>query len=63
MAKDKAARAAATREYKDAHRALQKNSDREQKAGIRDETPEYLRLNARANDAARNPNLPWWRRG
>lgn len=62
MARDKAARDAAVREYKDAHRKLHESSERERKAGIRHETDEYLRLNARANEAARNPNLPWWRR-
>ena len=32
--------------------ALHANQRREKHAGIRDETPEYLRLNAAANEAA-----------
>ena len=32
--------------------ALHANQRHEQRAGIRDETPEYLRLNAAANEAA-----------
>lgn len=60
MAKDRAARKAAVREYREAHRLLNENSDRERKAGIREETDAYLELNARANKAARNPDLPWW---
>ncbi|MBQ0985143.1 hypothetical protein KBZ10_11545 [Streptomyces sp. F63] len=35
-----------------ADRALNENSDREFKAGIREETPEYQRLNRAANEAA-----------
>ena len=62
MAKDKAARDAAVREYKEAHRKLEENAERERKAKIRHETAEYLRLNDRASKAAQNPNLPWWRR-
>lgn len=60
MAKE--ARKAAVREYKEAHRKLNENSDRERKAGIREETDTYLELNAKANEAARDPNLPWWYR-
>ncbi len=37
---------------KAADAALNANSDRERRAGIRDETPEYQRLNAAANEAA-----------
>lgn len=37
---------------KAADAALNANSDRERRAGIHDETPEYQRLNAAANDAA-----------
>lgn len=37
---------------KDADKALNDNSSREFKAGIRDETPEYQRLNSAANEAA-----------
>lgn len=35
-----------------ADKALNDNSDREHKAGVRDETPEYQRLNKAANEAA-----------
>lgn len=59
---EKAARDEAVAEYKRAHKALNDNSEREWKAGIRDETEEYHRLNKAACDAAENPNLPWWRR-
>ena len=45
---------------KAADKALNDNSAREKAAGIRDETPEYLELNAKANDAA--AKLPTWRR-
>ncbi|MEU2924185.1 hypothetical protein ABZ636_03860 [Streptomyces sp. NPDC007251] len=37
---------------KAADKALNDNSRREFKAGIRDETPEYQRLNGAANEAA-----------
>jgi hypothetical protein len=37
---------------KAADKALNDNSDRERRAGIRHETPEYQRLNAAANEAA-----------
>lgn len=43
---------AAIQRMKDADAALHANSERERKAGIRDETPEYLRLNRIANEAA-----------
>ncbi|MDX3839585.1 hypothetical protein [Streptomyces europaeiscabiei] len=43
---------AAIAEMKAADKALNDNSTREFKAGIRDETPEYQRLNAAANEAA-----------
>lgn len=43
---------AAIADMKAADKALNANSDRERKAGIRDETPEYQRLNAAANEAA-----------
>lgn len=46
---------------KAADAALHQNSNRERRAGIRDETPEYLELNAAANQAAKP--LPRWRRG
>lgn len=37
---------------RDADAALHANQRKEEKAGIREETPEYLRLNAAANEAA-----------
>ncbi|MEV4861470.1 hypothetical protein [Streptomyces ossamyceticus] len=43
---------AAIAEMKAADKALNANSDRERRAGIRHETPEYQRLNAAANEAA-----------
>lgn len=61
-ADDKAAQDKAVAEYKKAKKALDANSERERKAGIRDETPEYLRLNAAVNEALENQSLPWWRR-
>ncbi|MEU0160184.1 hypothetical protein ABZ154_15420 [Streptomyces sp. NPDC006261] len=39
-------------DMKAADRALNNNTDRESKAGIFDETPDYQRLNGAANDAA-----------
>lgn len=50
----------AVRAYKDARKALEKNSRDEKKAGIRDETDTYLELNARVNETAQN--VPWYRR-
>ncbi|WP_329143486.1 hypothetical protein OIU91_06060 [Streptomyces sp. NBC_01456] len=45
-------------EMKAADKALHENSDREFKAGIRDETPEYQRLNRIANEkAAKVPRM------
>lgn len=43
---------AAIQRMKDADAALHENSAREFRAGIREETPEYLRLNRIANEAA-----------
>ncbi|MEU8829373.1 hypothetical protein [Streptomyces sp900116325] len=43
---------AAIAEMKAADKALNDNTDRENRAGIYDETPEYQRLNAAANRAA-----------
>lgn len=43
---------AAIADMKAADKALNDNSTREFKAGIRDETPEYQRLNGAANEAA-----------
>ena len=41
--------------------ALHANQRKEEKAGIRHETPEYLRLNAAANEAA--AKVSRWRGG
>lgn len=57
MAKDDAA---AKQEMKDARRALDNLAERDIKAGIRDETPEYLAANRRVIDAEKN--VSWWRR-
>lgn len=46
---------------KAADRRLNENSDREFRAGIRHETPEYQRLNAEANEAA--AKVGFWRGG
>ncbi|MFF8659484.1 hypothetical protein [Streptomyces huasconensis] len=43
---------AAIAELKAADAALHANQRREEKAGIREETPEYLQLNATANEKA-----------
>ncbi|MGQ4513664.1 hypothetical protein [Streptomyces sp. DW26H14] len=48
---------AAIRRMKAADAALHANSERERKAGIHEETPEYLRLNRIANEAA--DQVPW----
>lgn len=42
----------AVADMKAADKALNANSDREHAAGVRDETPEYQRLNGIANEAA-----------
>lgn len=52
---------AAIAEMKAADKALNANSTREFKAGIRDETPEYQRLNAAANEKA--AKVSRWRGG
>ncbi|WP_329472699.1 hypothetical protein OIE75_29575 [Streptomyces sp. NBC_01723] len=44
-----------------ADRRLNENSDRERRAGIRDETPEYQRLNQDANAAA--AKVSFWHGG
>jgi hypothetical protein len=44
-----------------ADRALNENSEREHKAGVREETTEYLRLNAAANAAA--SKVSFWHGG
>lgn len=46
---------------RNADRKLNENSDRERKAGIRHETPEYRRLNDEANQAA--SKVSRWRGG
>jgi len=56
-AEEKAAIAA----MRDADRRLNENSDRERRAGIRHETPEYQRLNREANEAA--AKVPFWHGG
>jgi DNA-binding GntR family transcriptional regulator len=56
----RAARKAANEASKKADAALHENQRKEKKAGVRDETPEYLRLNAAANEAAAKAS--WWRR-
>ncbi|MEV8033924.1 hypothetical protein [Streptomyces sp. NPDC086182] len=54
------ARKAANEASKQADAALHANQRKEKKAGIRDETPEYQRLNDAANKAAASAS--WWRR-
>jgi hypothetical protein len=57
MAKnDKAAKA----EMKAARRALDELADRDRRARIREETPEYWAANQRVIDAEKN--VSWWRR-
>jgi hypothetical protein len=46
---------------KAADKALNTNSDRERRAGVHDETPEYQRLNAAANEAA--AKVSFWHGG
>ena len=57
MASDKKA---AVAKYKTALAALHANSEREEAAGIREETPEYQRLNKAVLDAEKD--VSWWRR-
>jgi hypothetical protein len=52
---------AAIADMRAADKALNDNSDRERRAGVRDETPEYQRLNKAANDAA--AKVSWLRGG
>lgn len=52
---------AAVQKMRAADKALNDNSDREHRAGIRDETPEYQRLNRAANEAA--AQVPFWHGG
>jgi hypothetical protein len=56
----RAARKAANQESKAADAALHENQRKEMAAGIREETPTYLALNAAANEAASKAS--WWRR-
>jgi hypothetical protein len=58
----KAARREAVRALDAAEDALWDNGKRERKAGVREETPEYLRLNDAVGDALENPALPWWKK-
>jgi hypothetical protein len=46
---------------KEADRRLNENSERERRAGVRDETPEYQRLNRAANEAA--AKVSFWHGG
>lgn len=55
------AQKAAIAEMKAADKALHDNSAKERKAGIREETPEYLRLNNAANEAA--AKVSFWHGG
>ncbi|MFI7329328.1 hypothetical protein ACIBQ3_32415 [Streptomyces rubiginosohelvolus] len=48
-------------DMKAADQALNDNTDWESRAGIFDETPDYQRLNAAANDAA--ARVSWWHGG
>lgn len=52
---------AAIAALKAADKALNENSERERKAGIDYETPEYQRLNATANEAA--AKVSFWHGG
>lgn len=52
---------AAIAEMKTADQALHENSEREQKAGIDYETPEYQRLNDAANEKA--AKVSFWHGG
>lgn len=52
---------AAIAEMKAADKALNDNSTREFKAGIREETPEYQRLNSAASEAA--AKVSFWHGG
>ncbi|HEX5569219.1 MAG TPA: hypothetical protein VFY14_20270 [Streptomyces sp.] len=52
---------AAVQRMKDADRKLHENGERERRAGIDYETPEYQRLNAEANDAA--SKVSFWHGG
>lgn len=52
---------AAIAEMKAADAALNANGERERKAGIDYETPEYLELNRAANEAA--AKVPFWHGG
>lgn len=59
--KKTAEKKAAIAAMKTADKALNENSNRERAAGIREETPEYQRLNTAANEAA--AKVSWWRGG
>lgn len=51
---------AAVAEWKAAKKALDAIAERDKRTGNREETPEYLAANSRADKAFRD--LPWWRR-
>lgn len=57
----RAARHANVKALRQADAALHANQRREEAAGIREETPEYQRLNAAANEAA--AKVSRWRGG
>lgn len=50
----------ANQRLRQAHRALDDNGKRERRAGIKDETDEYLRLNQAVIDAEKDAS--WWAR-
>jgi protein-arginine kinase activator protein McsA len=60
MSPDRNTRKATVKKYKDALKELHANQEREEAAGIRDETPEYQRLNRAVLDAEKD--IPWYRR-
>ncbi|WP_049562275.1 hypothetical protein [Nonomuraea sp. SBT364] len=60
MGQSKDEQRAAVKKYKDALASLHANQEREEAAGIREETPKYRRLNRAVLDAEKN--IPWYRR-
>lgn len=57
MGQDRRTRKAAVQKYKAALAALHAHQEREEAAGIREETPEYQRLNKAVLDAEQD--VPW----
>ena len=53
------AAAAATSRYRAARAAADDNAAQEKRAGVREETEEYHRLNGELVDAMDDPALPW----